>query len=361
MSRPTASSAEVWTNCPGSVQLLAAHPDPAADAPRRVEGREWHTVAEHLLRTGELTGTPAQQEGAIQYVEALRALAPLDSWQAEESIRLDWIHPTMPAGRADAVSRHDGWLRVADYKPGFSYVPEVDNWQGLLYLAGLVKPLALTPEWEEARRVSITIVQPRYYGQHPQVRTWEGRASVLRAYVNIVRHAAEQAAMASPPLHVGKWCAKCDAKHACTLLAAAGAGIADWAEALTPVPPDPARIGVELHMLQAAAKLLKARADGLEAQALHFLQSGQAVAGFEMGTTQTRERFDPERVDELLALGDLLGVNLAKPREPITPAQARKLGVDAAVINTYAQRPPGERKLIATDYSLTRRIFNNGK
>lgn len=367
MAKPTASTAHVWVNCPGSVALATASPDPDRDAPRRLEGREWHAVAETYLKEGKLTGTDEQQAGAELSRETLTALAPWGAWRAEKSVDLSWIHPSIPPGRVDASAWRDGWLRVADYKAGRSYVSELDNWQALLYLAGLLHQLQQdgevpdTPQAEEAIRVSVTIVQPRYYGQHPQARTWTGRASVLRAFVNLARDAAALTQAEAPPLKVGPWCAKCDAKHACDLLSTASGAIAEWAEEARPAPPTPERVGLELRMLHEAQKLLKARADGLEAQALHFLQRGQGVAGFEMGTTQPRERFDPERVEELLALGQLLGVDLAKPREPITPAQARKLGIDKGVIDSYAIRPAGERKLVPVDFDYSKRIFSNGK
>lgn len=363
MSAPTASTAQVWMNCPGSVKLRGAHPDPDRDAPIRVEGREWHRVAETYIQCGALSGTPEQKEGAEMYRQALTALAPWGAWRAEQDVSLSFIHPTIPTGRPDAAAWRDGWLRVADYKPGRSYVSELDNLQCLLYLAGLLHQLQEEGQITdvEAVRVSVTIVQPRYYGRHPQVRTWEGPAGLLNTIVAAAREAAELAALDAPPLKVGPWCAQCDAKHACELLSTASGAIAEWAEEARPVPPTPERVGLELRMLHAAQKLLKARADGLEAQALHFLQAGQTVAGYEMGATQTRERFDPERVDELLALGDLLGVDLSRPREPVTPAQARKLGIDKTVIDAYAIRPPGERKLMPVDFDQSKRIFNHGK
>lgn len=50
--------------------------------------------------------------------------------------------------------------------------------------------------------------------------------------------------------------------------------------------------------------------------------------------------------EEVFALGDMMGVDLRKKPEAITPAQARKLGLDEDVSKAYSKRPPGEVKLV---------------
>jgi hypothetical protein len=60
---------------------------------------------------------------------------------------------------------------------------------------------------------------------------------------------------------------------------------------------------------------------------------------------------------EVFALGDMMGVELRKPSEAITPNQARDLGLDAAVIAAYAERPTGAAKLTPRDASTAARVF----
>ena len=64
---------------------------------------------------------------------------------------------------------------------------------------------------------------------------------------------------------------------------------------------------------------------------------------------------------EVLALGELMGFNLAKPAAVITPNQAVKLGLDEKIVKTYAIRPKGEMKLAQDDGSLARKIFGGNK
>ena len=58
-------------------------------------------------------------------------------------------------------------------------------------------------------------------------------------------------------------------------------------------------------------------------------------------------------------MGELLGFDLAKPKEPITPAQARKIGVDNSLIDEYSQRVPGALKLV--EAKDARKVFRGDK
>lgn len=366
MSTPKASDAGVWVHCQASVRLSRLFPDLDPDSPERVEGREWHAAAEALLRDGEVVGTPAMQEGAQLYAETLKGLAPIEAWHVEEVVDLSKVHSFIPHGRPDAWCYHDGWLRSADYKPGHGYVDEWENWQQLLYLCALFDRLVgegvipNTPEAEDSTRVSVTIVQPRYYGRHGPVRTRNMRASQLRAYRNMLEGSAALTLKGDAPAKTGEHCSKCPARRGCGTLQEATLRVVDLAGHTSSVDPTPELVGHELQTLHAAQQLLKARADALEEQALHHLAGGREVAGYEMGETQTRETWQSGKAEDVLRLGAILGVDLALPPAPVTPAQARKRGIDAAVISAYSHRPAGARKLMPADPTITLRIFNNG-
>ena len=71
---------------------------------------------------------------------------------------------------------------------------------------------------------------------------------------------------------------------------------------------------------------------------------------------------DPQRpttvpVPEVLALGEMFGKALAKPTEAITPKQARDLGIDATVIDAYAERPRGALRLEPVDDNAAKLAF----
>ena len=61
-------------------------------------------------------------------------------------------------------------------------------------------------------------------------------------------------------------------------------------------------------------------------------------------------------VDQVLAMGSLMGVDLSKPGVK-TPKQALKSGVDEAVIKAYSITPLGSLKLISDNPADARRVF----
>jgi hypothetical protein len=347
-------AAETWMNCAGSVALSAKYPDLTPDAPKRVEGRAWHKAAELMVQTGELPDDPDVAEGAIMWADTLAALAPGATWAAEERLPCSLIHPSIPDGRADAITRHDGWVRTADYKAGHSYVDEFENWQQVIYLIAYFRKHALA---HSAFRCSVTIVQPRYFGPAGKVRTWEFPATRLPEFEERIKTAAWRTLDANPLTKVGPWCAKCDGARGCAQLAQATGAIGEWIGEAKAFDPSPSDVAGELRMLINAEKLLKDRRAAMEEQALHFINNGRGVPGFERGQVASRETFPAESHAELLQVAEFLGVDAARPPEPITPAQLRKKGVDESVIKKYAVTPPGAIRLQMVNPKHTRRMF----
>ena len=53
----------------------------------------------------------------------------------------------------------------------------------------------------------------------------------------------------------------------------------------------------------------------------------------------------------------MLGVDLARPIEPITPAQAVKAGLPAEMLTALAETPRGGAALVRDDGSRARTVF----
>lgn len=60
-------------------------------------------------------------------------------------------------------------------------------------------------------------------------------------------------------------------------------------------------------------------------------------------------------------MGDLMGVDLRKPVELDTPAQARKKGVDESVIAAYSETPMTAIKLVEVDGTEARQVFTRNE
>ena len=125
----------------------------------------------------------------------------------------------------------------------------------------------------------------------------------------------------------------------------------------TPVEMPVDAMGLELRMLQRAQKLLEARASGLAEQLEHALASGQASPYFTMAPGESKLVWIKPAA-EVLALGTLAGVDLAKPREPVTPTQAKKL-LDPALVAMYSDRTRAALKLTPVDTVGARKVFGN--
>lgn len=118
----------------------------------------------------------------------------------------------------------------------------------------------------------------------------------------------------------------------------------------------PNAVGVELRYAQAALKLLKARVDALEQQALATLRSGKDVPHFRVEHAEGRERW--KKTDaEIIALGKMLGFDFAKPQEAITPRQAGLRGLPDVLRASFAERNAGAAELVPDDGSKARRVF----
>jgi len=121
-------------------------------------------------------------------------------------------------------------------------------------------------------------------------------------------------------------------------------------------------LGVEIKLLHHAESLLKARLSGLEEQALHHIRQGNNVSFFTAKQGYGRETWRSDTpVEQIIMMGDLMGVDIRKPIELDTPAQARKKGVDESVIAEYSEKRPTALKLIEADTAETiKQVFERG-
>ena len=244
-------------------------------------------------------------------------------------------------------------LTVADYKYGHKFVDVYRNWQLIAYALGVMELLGLNDYETQLRFV---LVQPRSFHVDGPVRRWGCRADELRALVNGAEHIVAEALTDNPRCDTSGECLYCPARANCKTLAHAVGNIMDWCGDAELIAQDAATIGVRLRMIADARERLKSVATGLEEQAMALMRSGAQVPNWRVGFTQPRERWtgEPEEVASMIEL--VSGKNVRRTALP-TPNQVRKLGIDAAVIAEYVERPSGAPKLEPDDNTLARRIF----
>lgn len=221
-SKFSASGAERWFNCPGSVELSEGQPDKTSVWAE--EGTLAHKVLEAYLRFyiigGELTeveGRPTTEmkEHAIKssgFILKIWDALKDASIRVETRIHLPFIHPEM-FGTFDAgVIDYFGTLHVFDYKYGAGHsVSAVKNLQMIFYGLGL----AFKYHWN-FKRVRLWIIQPRIKGYDGPT-FWDIPIMELKSYVPIFKKAVRQVEQFPNKYVEGEWCWWCKAKSICPL------------------------------------------------------------------------------------------------------------------------------------------------
>lgn len=244
-------------------------------------------------------------------------------------------------------------LFVADFKYGHRFVSEVDNAQLTAYTVGI---LELTKYDDQQVDFIHAVIQPRCYVGGGPIREWTGRASDLRGPVNLLAAAAERALGPDPKCTPNVECMDCTARRACPALHADAYRSAQLSSSAVPFDLSPAAAGLELRMVGDAIKRLQARQSGLEEQVESLVRGGATDTGHRLTSTPGRETW-AKPVEEVLALGEMMGVKVAKPPTVITPAQARAAGLDEGLVAAYAKRGAGSVSLVPDDVGRLARVF----
>lgn len=368
------SSAHIWApehGCRGSVALQTAYPG-ADDTPEAREGTAAHYYVAELLNGRDVpvgtvapNGQPITAEMVdcaqallIDIRDTLRAATPGLALRVEEKVFAQSVHEAN-YGTPDTyvMDRPNKYLHVWDFKYGHRFVDARGNWQLIDYAIAIFDSEGLRPvtandyslsQWN-GWRISLTIAQPRNYDPIGPIREWHTTGEALRdTYLPRLRQSAYEAMQPGAAYTTGLHCRDCTGRHACPALQRAGAIAMDVSLQAQPVVLPPHAVGLELRQIEDAIKRLEARQTGLEEQALGIIRSGVAVPFYSATHASGRERWSVP-VNEVVLLGENLGANLRKPAEAITPAQARKAGIDATVIQAYAETPKGALRLIRVD------------
>lgn len=367
------SSAARWRVCALSAALEAAYPD-AEESPESLEGTAAHWVVQRCLEGFQPpvdSQAPNRVAVTLEMIHAAELVIETiqgalgQRWREmliiERRIQIPRIHPVHCWGTPDYYAwamLPDGRriLFLFDFKFGQRLIEVTENDQLISYTSGL---LSEVPDLDDQNTVvSMLIIQPRSHHRDGSVRRWMVRASDLRADVNILHMQAEKALSAKPPaVPDPDACRDCRGRHACEANQRGAYSAAQKGQESQAVELTPQALGLELRALTRAEGILKARISGLQAQAESLVRSGTLVPWWMMGSTVGR--LDWNKSDaEVIALGQVVGVDLAKPTEPITPTQAkdRKL-LPESVIKIYASRPVGAVKLMPDDGTKARLTF----
>jgi hypothetical protein len=225
-SKFSASGAERWFNCPGSVELSEGRPDKSSVW--AMEGTKAHEVLEDVMKAAISVGgtrvshvkfapgIPREMQAhalhAANFILGLHGKTPDSEIMIETRIYLDFIHKEMFGTFDGAVVEHFGVLHVFDYKYGAGkMVSPKENLQMIFYAIGLAHQY----HWN-FKRVRVWIIQPRIKGYDGPL-FWDVPILELRAYVARFRKAVERVEREPTTYVEGTWCHWCKAKSVCPL------------------------------------------------------------------------------------------------------------------------------------------------
>jgi len=355
--------------CPASAQLEAQYPEDEESEEAR-EGTAAHFYATEYLqgrwvKVGDLApnGYPIDAdmlEGAQMWVDDVvkaRAELPDPVLYVERSVTMhQTVHPANQ-GTPDAVliSAQLRKVRLYDFKYGHRYRDAFEDWQTLDYLAGVVEALGLTSAEIQEWKFTVVIVQPRNY-QDSHVREWALTGWELLEYIGQLKYAAMACFEPRPQYQTGEHCRDCNGRHVCPALQGANALAMDLATRREPADLPLDKLAAEARLLQIGFDRLEARLTGIKEVMAAHVAKGYAVPYWGMTRSNGTEKWT-RPISEVLFLGEMAGVDLAKKPDAITPNQARKAGIPADVVNAYSQRIPGAAKLSLISEKQTRKDF----
>lgn len=359
-----------WAHCPGSIQAEARYQD--LESETADDGKIAHELAAPWIddlahnRSLVVPDDPRYNseiiDGVTVYVnhvhDVMRKIGCFTP-EIERFVKIPRIHEKN-GGRIDCSlwSPAKGVLWIFDFKFGRRVVEHIDNYQLAQY--GIGKLDEITDGnglLDQMITVKMTIVQPRAFHPEGIIRTWTVQGSDLRGHANLLRYQAGKSQEINPPTKAGPHCYRCKAARDCLTLQQAAADVADCVQTLQLHNLSPADRGYELGYLDRAADILNARKDALESEVLTQAQNGNPTPGWGTDTGRGSKVWVKPK-DEVVALGDLMGVDLRKPMDVITPTQAiNEKKVDADVINTYSKTTPGKLRLVRCNETIAGRMF----
>ena len=360
------SSASRWVQCPASVSLELRYPE--QDSDKAAEGTLAHSVwaAMQLGKPIPDGATEEMLDGAEMMQDTVDAILaqcgpgvkPVVEYTLNKGNRIlfhsdNWGTPDCTI---NAVPHKKMW--VLDYKFGHRYVSPFENYQ-LLNYAILQMSVEMSGKIDPGIECHLIIVQPRSYHPDGPVREWVVMSDDLWSYREVLREKALASQLLNPPAKTGPECRDCKARGNCATLQTGGYEAVEVSATATPFEMPIEAKGSELALMTSAMALLKARIDGLETEVMGHIKAGNPVLGWMSKQVMGRKKWTAA-VPEVLALGQMMGVDVSKPGL-LTPAQAIKAGLSADVVDGYSDTPPGEVKLVRDTGVFARKVFQGVK
>lgn len=241
-------------------------------------------------------------------------------------------------GRADHIQSQLKTLIVSDFKYGWKIVEPKMNWTLISHAIGCIEHNNLPVD-----NVIFRIYQPRPFHPLGTMREWLINADEL---TTLKTQLINTLVNPSNTVKSGSHCYKCQCLSQCPSSQVAAMNALDVVETAfnSELPDD--KLSWMLENLKRAQEILKQSYDAYEDLALHRLKAGKNIKGYSiqaaLGQTTWTDTTSPEFIKMLT------GVDITT-QKLITPAQAKKAGVDENIIKLCTYRPDNGLKLVKVD------------
>ena len=365
-SRVSPSSAAQWICCPGMVDMIKDLVAPPSES--AIEGDTAHWLSTQLIvEARQMIGVTAPTghiidkdmiDYIVPYATDVHEVLGDNSVQClhiEQSIQIPQVH-------AEAHGTPDCWymdgkndtLYIWDLKYGWGLIEVFENWQMLMYAIGIIGGAI-----DAGRRpftIKMRLVQPRPYHEDGPIREWSLASTDLQPYIDRLRTAAHEALSGSATLCSGSHCRYCLARPTCPADRHASMNAIDVAG--IPVGHDILNFDYELDILARAKEIINQRYDALEEHVTELIKNGTIVPGRCIKPTPGRGSTWLKSVEEIVTLGKIFNIDLAKPLAPITPTQAIKAGIPKEMVEGYSERKPSGLKLVKDDQRKVKELLS---
>lgn len=317
----SASSAERWINCPGSVHMASLFPSTSSAAAQ--EGTLAHALAAEILQKDESNGLHAKFMAEIETeIEAFyydhpelkgsalimeQTIEPYTDYVMSEYLavkandkaaellieqRVDFSH-IVPGGfgTSDVVIVGDDMIEVIDLKYGKGVaVSAVNNPQIRLYALGAIALFDLIYDFS---KVKMIIYQPRLDSVTEEIMD----VKTLKEWAEaVVRPAAKTALSKNPPYSPGEWCSShfCPGAGACKARAEYLLSLGQYSDR------DPALLSLEeISNALTRAETLQKWVKQLNSYALSEAMDGRGIPGWKVVESRTNRAYtDTDKVAE---------------------------------------------------------------
>ena len=355
----SASSAERWLHCPGSVILTKDMPESTSEYAE--EGRLAHAIAELKLTKyfKEGMGPKTFTTRLNKFKKDERYKVEMDHYTDEYSdyikdLALSFKDRPFVAiekkvdfscfvpegfGTSDCILIHGRELYVIDFKYGKGVSVEAENNpQMKLYAIGALMEYQMLYDIES---IHMIIVQPRSGGIKSSA---VSRDDLLNWGAFEVKPIAAKAHEGTDELHSGEWCRFCKGKALCRKHAEdVASAIEDFGCKLPPLLTND-EIGQILHRIEPLVKYV----DAVKGYAQDTLLKGGHIPGWKMVEGRTVRAWDNQQTafTDIIAAG--IEESMLYERKPLTaPALEKVLGkpLFEQVAATHVMKTPGKPAL----------------